>query len=377
VTVAVNSQQRPPRASTTEITETSQRNRGGWPVPQARVAMLFPVFHWRRGLVQALGGLALLWSGSARADCGELDCGPNGSCSPTSLLARCDCESGYFSLRVRIQESSLGAYCVPEPVPPDTAGCDPAHCEPHGTCAISPDADGGGAECVCDPGYRREGAGCLDDPDDDGDAVCAGVRCGDGNACLPTPQGPTCRCLTGGSVALGAAEDGKFGPVCTNPPNPRTACGPDACGPYGTCVISQAARCDCDEGATLRTLVASDGKDRPYCVDPSRPWPPALPALDGSQGGGGISISDAGTGGAASNGGGIGTDRDAGTSVGGTAVTPGPTTRSGCQCRTAGDPPGGSAPTNGRPWLWGLVFLGASLARRGAQRMHQRNKTWI
>lgn len=295
---------------------------------------------------------------AAHAACGELDCGPHGSCDATSLLARCTCDAGYFSLRVKMGESSLGAYCVPEPAPPDVGGCDVCRCEPHGTCMLTPDTDAGGATCRCDPGFLYDSLqGCIDDPADGSESICDGVRCGEGNYCLPTPQGPTCRCLRGGNVALGSADDDAFGPVCTTPPDPATACGPDACGPYGRCVISQAARCDCDDGAEIQTLTASDGKQRPYCVDPSRPWPAHLPAAEGvrQQPAAGVDPDDAGSDAGAAP------DPDAGSGTHRPGAVAG---HAGCQCRATSNDR--SARTGWLLLLTALVAFAAPL--RSARR---------
>lgn len=253
----------------------------------------------RLGAAWVLAALGL--ASAAHADCGEEQCGPHGACDDRALLARCDCDPGYFSLRVHLGEASLGAYCVAEPVLPGVAGCDPSRCEPHGTCWQAPAADAGTATCICDPGYRLdESGGCEDDPNDDAEAVCEGVRCGEGNACLPTPQGPTCRCLTGGAVVLGSADDEKFGPVCNERFDPRMACGPDGCGPYGECIVSQISRCKCDDGANVQILPAPNGEEQPYCVDPERPPPNVAggtPPLDAGAAGSSEPLADAAVGG--------------------------------------------------------------------------------
>ncbi|HTM43672.1 MAG TPA: hypothetical protein VL137_01885 [Polyangiaceae bacterium] len=229
----------------------------------------------RNLLLKALGMLAVLSAhGVARAaNCGADDCGPHGSCKLASLVPRCDCDTGYTSVSTFVAPSSTGAYCVPIAAPPNDPACSNFNCGPHGVCALAVDAGTSTAACSCDPGYRAVGNACEDDPDDNAEAACASAICGRNLVCMATPDAITCRCTNGGAVVLGAALDGGFGPTCSTPPNPATACGPDACGPYGECVISQAIFCNCDDGAMQQDLIGPDGKQHPYCVKPGAPSP--------------------------------------------------------------------------------------------------------
>jgi hypothetical protein len=208
------------------------------------------------------------------ANCGDDDCGAHGSCRLSSLLPRCDCDEGYFSVSTFLEPSSLGAYCVPMAAPPSEQACASIDCGPHGVCTVQRDDAGSvTARCICDRGFRvGTQTTCEDDPADDSEAVCHAVDCGT-NTCMATSDAVTCRCSGGGQVVLGAGADGGFGPVCSIPPDPATACGPDACGPHGSCVISQAIFCDCDEGATQQDFTGPDGKPHPYCARPGETFP--------------------------------------------------------------------------------------------------------
>ena len=157
---------------------------------------------------------------------------------------------------------SQGAYCVQIPGDPESAACEDLACGPNGACA----GDAAGV-CRCDPGYTQSNNTCVDDPADDAEAPCRDVRCGEGAACMITPDGATCRCRGGEFVVLGLDARGELGPVCQAPADPGSACGPEACGGAGRCVISQAAFCRCDEGYSVQELEAPDGRKRPYCVD--------------------------------------------------------------------------------------------------------------
>jgi hypothetical protein len=93
---------------------------------------------------------------------------------------------------------------------------------------------------------------------------------------MVTPDGPTCRCKGGEFVVLGLDARGQLGPVCQAPADPGSACGAEACGGAGTCVISQAAFCRCDSGYSVEERQTPDGRNRPYCVDSEGNYP--LPA---------------------------------------------------------------------------------------------------
>lgn len=231
-------------------------------------------FLGRARLTLALAAPLLPQLASA-ASCGDDDCGPHGSCRLSSLVPRCDCDEGYATVSTFRAPSSMGAYCVPLGAPPGDVDCAPIDCQGHGVCVVqSGDAGNRVAQCTCDPGYRTASeGGCEDDPDDDSEAVCDAVECTDGMTCMATSDAVTCRCSNGGDVVLGAGVGGGFGPVCSTPPDPATACGPDACGPYGRCVISQAVFCDCDEGTGQEDRAGPDGKQHPYCVRPGEPLP--------------------------------------------------------------------------------------------------------
>lgn len=225
--------------------------------------------HW---CFLAVAAACTTWSGGVKAAfCGDADCGPSGACDPVSILSRCLCDPGTVSVQTYLADGSLGAYCVPLAAPPSELACEPFACGPHGVCTAeftSPDG-GTGARCVCDPGFEPDGdGGCQDDPLDDAEQVCAEAACGDGATCMALPDAVTCRCAPGGSVILGSGANGGFGPVCTYPPNLDLACGPDACGPRGECVLSQAIFCDCEDGYEARELQGPDGKLHPYCVGP-------------------------------------------------------------------------------------------------------------
>ncbi len=218
----------------------------------------------RRGGISLLVALAA-WALPAAATasrCGDADCGPGGSCRETSLIARCDCDAGWISIATYVDHGAQGAVCVPLPGDPESADCLGLTCTPHGACP----AQAGGV-CLCDPGYAATSSGCVDDPDDDGEAPCAEVRCGEGATCMATSDGVTCRCLPGQFVVLGLDNQGDIGPVCQAPPDPAAACGPDACGPGGRCVISQAAFCRCREGYHVEERDTPGAGRRPYCVD--------------------------------------------------------------------------------------------------------------
>jgi hypothetical protein len=208
------------------------------------------------------------------ANCGADDCGEHGSCKLSSLLPRCECDEGYFSVSTFLAPSSLGAYCVPMAAPPSEHACSGIDCGAHGVCVVPHDDAGSSAAlCICDLGYRVGTRGdCEDDPANDSEAVCQAVDCGT-NTCMATSDAVTCRCSGGGQVVLGSGADGGFGPVCSVPPDPATACGPDACGPWGSCVISQAIFCDCEEGSTQRDFTGPDGKPHPYCARPGETFP--------------------------------------------------------------------------------------------------------
>lgn len=225
-------------------------------------------------------------------NCGADDCGAHGSCKQSSLLPRCDCDEGYVSVSTFLAPSSLGAYCVPIAAPPSEQACRDIDCGAHGVC-VAGHEDGGTnrALCLCDLGYRVSSRGdCEDDPADGSEAVCQGVDCGT-NTCMATSDAVTCRCTGGGQVVLGGGADGGFGPVCSVPPDPATACGPDACGPRGSCVISQAIFCDCEEGSTQEDFTGPDGKPHPYCARPGETFP-----QQSTDAGGDASVADASTG---------------------------------------------------------------------------------
>lgn len=235
-------------------------------------------------------GALLVTNISLAANCGADDCGDHGSCKPSSLLPRCDCEEGYFSVSTFLAPSSLGAYCVPVGAAPSEQACAVVDCGPHGVCTVGQsDAGSSAARCICDPGYRESAQGdCEDNPADDSEAVCQAVNCGT-NTCMATSDAVTCRCTGGGQVVLGGGADGGFGPVCSVPPDPATACGPDACGPRGSCVISQAIFCDCEEGSAAMDFTGPDGESHPYCARPGETFP-----QQGADAGGDTSLGDAG-----------------------------------------------------------------------------------
>lgn len=223
-------------------------------------------------LLSALSGAVPV----AHADhCGPAQCGGGGSCREQSLIARCDCDAAWVSVTTHLGGGSQGAFCVPIPADPQSETCEGLACGPNGACVESSDApaDARFGGCICDPGYRRAGNGCEDDPDDDSEAPCRDVRCGEGATCMVTPDGATCRCKAGEFVVLGLDARGELGPVCQAPANPASACGPEACGGAGICVISQAAFCRCDAGYSVTELPAPDGRMRPYCVDGDGNYP--------------------------------------------------------------------------------------------------------
>jgi hypothetical protein len=275
------------------------------------------------------------------ANCGVDDCGAHGSCRMSSLLPRCDCEEGYFSVSTFLEPSSLGAYCVPVAAAPSERACAGIECGPHGVCTVlRNDAGSVAAQCICDPGFRvGSQAVCEDDPADDSEAVCLAVDCGT-NTCMATSDAVTCRCNGGGQVVLGAGADGGFGPVCSVPPDPATACGPDACGPHGSCVISQAIFCDCDEGSTQKDFTGPDGKPHPYCARPGETFP-----QQAGGGGSDAAVADAGP-----------EVRDAGLAVPGPVVSG---DRGGCQLAHG-------AGHDACAVSWGLAALCAVWVRRRA-----------
>jgi hypothetical protein len=235
--------------------------------------------------------LAILgWTSAAQAGfCGEAECGPHGSCDLVSLLGKCNCDDGFASVTTYIGDGRLGAFCVPLAAPPSDLACSPFSCGPHGVCQSAVAAADAGlsdagpsAACVCDPGYRPDGEGhCEDDPDDDDETRCAPVRCGDDATCMVVPDGETCRCAPGGSVVLGRADNDGFGPVCSYPPDPDTACGPLSCGPHGDCVLSQAIFCDCEAGYRSERIPHDDGRSYSYCIDEAGPVPDLIHIGDG------------------------------------------------------------------------------------------------
>jgi hypothetical protein len=215
-----------------------------------------------------VGSSALAAIAEAR-HCGEANCGPGGVCREQSLIARCECDSGWISVTTYLGGGSQGAFCVRIPAAPDDDLCQEMACGPNGTCL----GEAAGT-CLCDPGYRQERNTCVDDPQDDAEAPCRDVRCGEGATCMVTPDGATCRCAGAEFVVLGLDARGELGPVCQAPADPESACGPEACGPAGRCVISQAAFCRCDAGFHVEDREAPGGRDRPYCVDADGQIPP-------------------------------------------------------------------------------------------------------
>jgi hypothetical protein len=292
-----------------------------------------------RGLAASLTLSALLTSQQLwAANCGADDCGAHGSCRLSSLLPRCDCDDGYFSVSTFLSPSSLGAYCVPMAAAPSEQACAAIDCGAHGVCAVQRnDAGAVTAQCICDPGFRAGSpVTCEDDPADDSEAACQAVDCGT-NTCMATSDAVTCRCSGGGQVVLGAGADGGFGPVCSVPPDPATACGPDACGPHGSCVISQAIFCDCDEGSSEKDFTGPDGKPHPYCARPGETFP-----QQAADGGSDAAVVDGGS-------------ADAGRAVPGPAVTD---DGGGCQVAHA------TGHHTRAAVLWGLALLCPVWVRR-------------
>jgi hypothetical protein len=221
----------------------------------------------------ALALALALTPGIARADhCGAEDCGPSGRCREQSLIAKCDCDEGHFSVTTYLGGGSQGAWCVRLPAAPNDRACEDLACGPHGSCVRSGDE----VLCLCDAGYRRDrDRGCVDDPEDEREAPCAPVLCGEGATCMATDDAVTCRCRGGEYVVIGLDADGHLGPVCQAPANPETACGPEACGPFGECVISQAFFCRCEDGTEVEERRAPGGKLHPICVDFEQRFPDA------------------------------------------------------------------------------------------------------
>lgn len=197
-----------------------------------------------------LGCLITCWANPAFAvDCGPDDCGPSGSCDPAGLLARCQCDDGYVSVATYIPKRNFGAYCVPIGALPSEELCQGNKCSPHGVCVV----EGEKAKCVCDAGFQATNSlECVDDPADDAELACTDVACGKDSTCMAVTDALTCRCAAGGTVVQGQRSGenptDKFGPACTFSLSREEACGPDLCGPYGSCIVGQAVICDCDDG---------------------------------------------------------------------------------------------------------------------------------
>ncbi|MBN2498407.1 MAG: hypothetical protein JXR96_27700 [Deltaproteobacteria bacterium] len=174
--------------------------------------------------------LAILVSASLASGCGregfvpavdpceDVSCSGHGVCAAVEDLARCVCDPGY---------RAEGADCVEDG---QTDACDGFTCSGHGLCVVLD----GRPTCACDPGYHAEDVDCVADAD-----PCAGIACSGHGVCGVTSDGSLiCACYTGfrnngplvcepdpGSGYCFVDSDCDDGDVCTD----------DICGAAGDC----------------------------------------------------------------------------------------------------------------------------------------------